>query len=63
MGKINRFEDIEVWQKARCLSIRPEIYGKPLGRTLKGYWKLGVGEYLSYCLSNTKQQDLYSWHN
>ncbi len=23
----------------------PEIYGKPLQRTLKGYWKLRVGDY------------------
>ncbi len=23
----------------------PEIYGKPLRRTLKGYWKLRVGNY------------------
>ena len=27
------------------LSIRPDIYGKPLQRTLKGYWKLRVGTY------------------
>ena len=27
------------------LSIQPEIYGKPLQRTLKGYWKLRVGDY------------------
>ena len=27
------------------LSTRPEVYGKPLQRTLKGYWKLRVGEY------------------
>ena len=24
---------------------QPEIYGKPLQRTLKGYWKLRVGNY------------------
>ena len=24
---------------------QPEIYGKPLQRTLKGYWKLRVGDY------------------
>jgi mRNA interferase RelE/StbE len=24
---------------------QPEIYGKPLRRTLKGYWKLRVGDY------------------
>ena len=29
------------------LSISPEIYGKPLQRTLKGYWKLRVGAYRS----------------
>jgi mRNA interferase RelE/StbE len=28
----------------RLLS-RPELYGKPLRRTLKGYWKLRVGDY------------------
>ena len=27
------------------LKTQPEIYGKPLQRTLKGYWKLRVGEY------------------
>jgi mRNA interferase RelE/StbE len=27
------------------LSTHPEAYGKPLQRTLKGYWKLRVGEY------------------
>ena len=27
------------------LSRHPEIYGKPLQRTLKGYWKLRVGDY------------------
>jgi len=27
------------------LSKEPHIYGKPLQRTLKGYWKLGVGSY------------------
>ena len=27
------------------LSTNPEVYGKPLQRTLKGYWKLRVGEY------------------
>jgi len=27
------------------LTIHPEVYGKPLQRSLKGYWKLRVGEY------------------
>ena len=27
------------------LVTHPELYGKPLKRTLKGYWKLRVGEY------------------
>ncbi len=27
------------------LTTRPEVYGKPLQRTLKGYWKLRVGDY------------------
>jgi len=27
------------------LATQPEIYGKPLQRTLKGYWKLKVGQY------------------
>jgi mRNA interferase RelE/StbE len=27
------------------LATRPEVYGKPLQRTLKGYWKLRVGDY------------------
>lgn len=27
------------------LATQPEMYGKPLQRTLKGYWKLRVGDY------------------
>ena len=27
------------------LATRPEAFGKPLQRTLKGYWKLRVGDY------------------
>ena len=27
------------------LKTQPEIYGKPLQRTLKGYWKQRVGEF------------------
>ncbi len=27
------------------LATQPEIYGKPLQRTLKGYWKLRIGDY------------------
>jgi mRNA interferase RelE/StbE len=27
------------------LSTQPEKYGSPLRRTLKGYWKLRVGDY------------------
>jgi mRNA interferase RelE/StbE len=27
------------------LSAHPEIYGKPLQRTLKGYWRLRIGDY------------------
>jgi mRNA interferase RelE/StbE len=27
------------------LTAQPEIYGKPLQRTLKGYWRLRVGDY------------------
>ena len=27
------------------LTTHPEIYGKPLQRTLKGYWRLRVGDY------------------
>ena len=27
------------------LATHPEIYGKPLQRSLKGYWKLRVGNY------------------
>jgi mRNA interferase RelE/StbE len=30
---------------ARRLTIAPHQYGKPLKRTLKGYWKLRVGDY------------------
>lgn len=27
------------------LSTEPQLYGEPLRRTLKGYWKLRVGDY------------------
>ncbi|MCW9096015.1 MAG: type II toxin-antitoxin system RelE/ParE family toxin [Ignavibacteriaceae bacterium] len=27
------------------LAVQPEGYGKPLQRTLKGYWKLRVGDF------------------
>jgi len=27
------------------LALQPEVYGKPLQRTLKGYWKLRVGDF------------------
>lgn len=27
------------------LAVHPEAYGKPLQRTLKGYWKLRVGDF------------------
>lgn len=27
------------------LTSHPEIYGKPLRHTLKGYWKLRIGDY------------------
>jgi mRNA interferase RelE/StbE len=27
------------------LTTNPEVYGKPLQRTLKGYWKMRVGDY------------------
>ena len=27
------------------LATHPELYGRPLQRNLKGYWKLRVGEY------------------
>jgi len=27
------------------LTLQPEAYGKPLQRTLKGYWKLRVGDF------------------
>ena len=27
------------------LATQPETYGKPLRKTLKGYWKLRVGDY------------------
>lgn len=27
------------------LATQPELYGKPLQRTLKGYWKMRVGDY------------------
>ena len=27
------------------LKTKPEIYSKPLQRTLKGYWKLRIGEF------------------
>lgn len=27
------------------LAVNPEIFGKPLRRSLRGYWKLRVGDY------------------
>ena len=27
------------------LATQPEVYGNPLRRTLKGYWKLRIGDY------------------
>ena len=27
------------------LAVRPEVFGRPLRRALKGYWKLRVGDY------------------
>ena len=27
------------------LAVRPEVFGRPLRRTLKGYWKLRVSDY------------------
>jgi mRNA interferase RelE/StbE len=27
------------------LATQPETYGKPLQRTLKGYWKVRIGDY------------------
>lgn len=27
------------------LAVHPDVFGRPLRRTLKGYWKLRVGEY------------------
>jgi len=27
------------------LAVQPEAYGKPLQKTLKGYWKLRVGDF------------------
>ena len=36
------------------LATHPEIYGKPLQRNLKGYWKLRVGDYrIVFRVSNT----------
>ena len=37
----------EIIQRAleERLSRQPQRYGKPLQRTLKGYWKLRVGDY------------------
>lgn len=29
----------------KCLRVAPQHYGKPLRKTLKGYWKLRVGDY------------------
>jgi mRNA interferase RelE/StbE len=40
-----------VWQRAiqhaieEKLTERPELYGKPLHKELKGFWKLRVGDY------------------
>ena len=29
----------------RCLTTAPHLYGEPLRKTLRGYWKLRVGDY------------------
>jgi len=34
---------------ANRLLVKPEVYGKPLRATLKGYWKLRVGDYRIVC--------------
>lgn len=37
------------------LKLSPEEFGEPLRRTLKGYWKLRVGDYrIIYKISGTK---------
>jgi mRNA interferase RelE/StbE len=37
------------------LLTQPEKYGKPLRKTLKGYWKLRVGDYrIVYKIDNYK---------
>lgn len=33
------------WAIEERLTISPEIYGKPLRKSLKGYWKLRIGDY------------------
>jgi mRNA interferase RelE/StbE len=36
------------------LAVRPEIFGRPLRGTLRGYWKLRVGDYrIVFKLSGT----------
>jgi len=51
------------------LAARPEVYGKPLQRTLKGYWKLRVGDYrivlkpsgeMVQILGTVHRKDVYS---
>jgi len=41
----NRLKNIIREAIEKRLSIKPHLYGKPLQRTLKGYWKLRVGSY------------------
>jgi len=37
------------------LTTKPEVFGKPLRRSLKGYWKLRVGDYrLIYRIERAK---------
>lgn len=37
------------------LTLNPEIFGKPLRRSLKGYWKLRIGNYrIIYRIEKTK---------
>ncbi len=44
---------------AKRLMTEPALYGKPLRATLKGYWKLRVGDYrVVYSVQDSEVADL-----
>lgn len=57
------------WKEKICsaiknkLTLKPEVFGKPLRRSLRGYWKLRVGDYrIIYRIEKTKIKILVIRH-